>query len=133
MFGLTSTISKDKRAHAESERTYFRLFRAATRADDPRATANTLMAWLDRAHPGPGAATFERFASAANDPELDRQAKALGNSLYGQRPKEGIWSSSAFYASVAKARKKGREAGGPSQPGGGLGSLNPEGGYTTDR
>ncbi len=133
--GWATGLHEAKRAHAESERTYFRRFRAASRAGDPSATANTLMAWLDRADPLSGPATFERFASGANDPELDRQAEALGNSLYGRKAtvKEGTWSSSAFYSLVAKARKRDREAGGPGQPAGGLGSLNPEGGYTTER
>jgi len=133
--GWATGLHEAKRAHAESERTYFRRFRAASRASDPRATANTLMAWLDRADSGPGPATFERFASGAHDPGLDQQAEALGNSLYGQQAtvKEDAWSSSAFYTLVAKARKKGREAGGPTQPAGGLKPLNPEGGCTTDR
>ena len=65
---------------AESERTYFRRFRATARAGDPRATANALMAWLDHVDSGPGPATSERFASGANDPELYSQAEALGNS-----------------------------------------------------
>ena len=126
--GWAARIQEARRAHAESERTYFRLFRAASREGDARATANALMAWLDRASSGPGPATFERFASGARDPELDRQAAALGNSLYGRQAtaKESTWSSSAFYASVAKARKKGQGVSGRGRHTGGLRDLNPE-------
>ena len=126
--GWATRLHEAERAHAESERTYFRRFRAATRAGDPRATANALMAWLDHADSTPGPATFERFAAGAGDPELDRQAEALGASLYARRSsgEAGAWSSGTFYASVAKARKKGEKRGGQVESEGGLGSLNPE-------
>ncbi len=125
----TARLEEAQRARAESERTYFRAFHAAARAGDPRATANALMAWLDRTDQGPGAATFRRFASDADDPELDRRGRALGNSLYGRRAngEASPWCADTFYASVAKARKKGRKTGGPGEPAGGLGPLNPEG------
>ena len=66
--GWATRLHEAERAHAESERTYFRRFRAATRAGDPRATANALMAWLDHADSTPGPATCERFAAGAGDP-----------------------------------------------------------------
>ena len=129
--GWKASLVGAKRARAESERTYFRAFHAATRVGDPRATANALMAWLDRTDDGSdaGPATFERFVSGANDPELARQAEALGDSLYGRKPRgeASTWSASGFYTSMAKARKKGRKARGPRKSAGGLGRLNPEG------
>ena len=72
--------------NVETEVTFFQRFEKAALADDARATARTLMFWLDQKHDGAGVATFREFAEVASDRELDDEARALGDILYAERP-----------------------------------------------
>ncbi len=121
-------IEASKRARAESEATYFKAFRKATRSGDPKKTANALMEWLDRRNTKSGPALFGDFARAVNDPALDRETRALDGFLYGPDAGRGRaqWSAPGFYEAVARARGKSREGQSPNDmPPGGLSQLNP--------
>ena len=82
------------------------------------------MFWLDRADTEPGAATLRRFASEAADPELDRQAGALGRLLFS-RAGGGSWSSRRPSARVARARKRRLKTADRRAGAGALSPLNP--------
>lgn len=90
----------------ESEETFFRRFRKAARVGDAAAAARTLMFWLDRRRDRPGPALFLDFAEEAADPELDRQAKALGDVLYSESSDGVDWSGRELYRRIDIARKK---------------------------
>lgn len=101
-----------KKRKAESERAYFKNFHKACRKGDPHSIMKTLMAWLDRAYAGPQAATLEWFIAQAEDPELEKQAKALKAKLYEKaKPdrEETDWSPKYFYKSILRAKKSLRE------------------------
>ncbi len=94
---------------AESEETYFRYFRNACRSGDAQQAMQRLLNWLDKIHPGPGAATVEEFVQLADDMELKALAAGLKEELYGKpEGDEGYpqWQAVDFYNSVAKARKR---------------------------
>ena len=93
-------------AREQSEGAYFRRFRRAARSGDPRATVRTLAAWLDRRHPGPGAATFRAFAANAADPELAREAAKLDSALFVASPTAGSWSGTRFAERVGRLRRR---------------------------
>jgi hypothetical protein len=68
-----------------------------------------LLSWLDRAYPGPGAATVDALVQEADDIELKALAAGLKEALYGGGEGEEAhapWSASDFYAAVARARKR---------------------------
>ena len=93
----------------ESEAVYFARFRRAARSGDPRATWNQWIAWLDRAHRGPGCATIRAFVQGTGNPDLEREAQALDALLFagdgsGERP----WSSRALYQAVSRTRRRWR-------------------------
>jgi len=126
---VRARMETSKQARAESEATYFRAFREATRSGDPAKSATAVMRWLDRYDAGPGPTTFSAFAEAADDPTLARQTAALDQTLYGPAAKSAgeAWSAGGFYDAVAKARKSQRGAEARHDPAGTLAPLNPEG------
>jgi hypothetical protein len=105
--GLRQRFGDARRERHESEAAYFARFRRAALSRDALATWNLWMAWLDRIHPGPGAATARTFVEAAADPDLDRQAKALDALLFAAGEAAGVaWSGKACYRAVARARRR---------------------------
>lgn len=109
-------------AREQSEGAYFRRFRRAASSGDPRATARTLAAWLDRRHTGPGAATFRAFAANAADPELAREAAKLDAALFVANPTPGSWSGRPLAERVGRARRRRAGRGGLASR---LAPLNP--------
>ena len=91
--------------NVETEATFWKRFEKAALAGDARATARTLMFWLDRRREGAGVATFREFAEGASDPELVHEAHALGATLYAERAAGNAWSGKALYRRVAAARR----------------------------
>ncbi|MFA9435354.1 MAG: hypothetical protein ACERKR_11815 [Deltaproteobacteria bacterium] len=94
---------------AESEETYFRYFRSACRSSDSHQVMQSLLNWLDKIHPGPGAATVEEFVQLADDLELQALAAGLKEELYGSLQGDEshpTWQGADFYNSVANARKR---------------------------
>ena len=76
---------------------------------DAQQVMQSLLAWLDKVHPGPGAATLEEFAQRADDLELQALAAGLKEELYGKSEGDESyppWQAVDFYNSVAKARKR---------------------------
>ena len=100
---LAPRLARARDEHRISERAYFARFRNAALSNDPRATARTFMAWLDRRNESRRTAQFHDFAEAAQDPALEREARALGAVLYGDGSEEA-WSGGRLYSRVAKAR-----------------------------
>jgi hypothetical protein len=100
---------------AESEETYFRVFRHACRSGEARHVMQSLLGWLDKIYTGPGAATVEEFVQAADDLELKALAAGLKEELYGKAEEpyekpEGddvhhSWQAVDLYNSVSKFRK----------------------------
>jgi hypothetical protein len=94
---------------AESEETYFRYFRNACRSRDAHKAMQSLLDWLDKVSPGPGAATVAEFVQLADDLELQAFASELREKLYGKSEGDesySSWQAADFYDSVAKARKR---------------------------
>jgi len=94
---------------AESEETYFRYFRNACRSKDAHRILQSLLNWLDKVYPGPGAATVEGFVQLADDLELQSLAAGLKEELYGKLEGDEYypsWHAVDFYNSAAKARKR---------------------------
>ena len=63
------------------------------------------MAWLDRRNESGRTAQFHDFAAEAGDHALQREARALGDELYGDGP-EADWSGGRLYQRVALARSR---------------------------
>ena len=89
--------------NVETEATFWKRFEKAPLAGDARATARTLMFWLDRRREGAGVATFQEFAEGASDPELVHEAHALGAKSYAERAAGNAWSGKALYRGIAAA------------------------------
>lgn len=113
---------------AESEEAYFKRFRKACRKSNPKEAMQSLLNWLDKVYPGPGAATIDDFAGQSGDLELQVLTAGLKSELYGKsgidEPQEK-WSGRDFYRTVSQERKhiikKARVVAKPS----GLQPLNP--------
>jgi len=100
---------RKKLLKAESETTYFRHFRNACRSKDAHRVLQSLLNWLDKVYPGPGAATVEGFVQLADDLELQSLAAGLKEELYGKSEGDeyySSWHAADFYNSAAKARKR---------------------------
>jgi len=105
--GWKSSFQEARARRADSEAIRFRLVRKAAVSNDPRATANALLTWLDSLEQG--TATVAAFAATAADPALSRELEVLGRRLYG--PEAGAstsldWSGAALVSHLATARSK---------------------------
>ncbi len=95
-------------AAAREERRRFRAFRQAARSQQAAETARAFMRWLDFRGRRPG--TYRAFAVEAQDSQLDREARSLGDSLYGKRATEpAAWSGRALAGGVERVRRRARE------------------------
>jgi hypothetical protein len=107
---LSSWFVERERRRAGAEATYFRKFKKASRADDPRAALRHLMCWLDCTNRRPYAPTLDRFARHSSMPALIREAEALNGLLFARPVKrehfvlQRKWSGRTFYRIVARAR-----------------------------
>jgi hypothetical protein len=99
-------LAEVRRRRNESETLYFSRFRKAALSGDPKATWNQWMAWLDRTHHGPGAATIRAFVVKVADPDLEREAEALEAALFIEpESPPSRWSGRSLYRKVARARR----------------------------
>jgi hypothetical protein len=92
---------------AESEKAYFKRFRRSCNKGDSKETMQSLMNWLDKVYPGPGAATIEDFARRSGDLELQIVTAGLKSELYGKSDideSQSMWSGQDFYKIVSQAR-----------------------------
>ena len=107
---LASAWEAAQRRQAESEAAYFRRFRDAAGSNDPRATANALVAWLDRRTPETQPATMATFAAEAGDDDLNRAVAELGLLLYGEGGETAVvhWNGADLARAVARARRRPR-------------------------
>jgi hypothetical protein len=93
---------------AESEKAYFKRLHKSCKKDDPREIMKSLLNWLDKVYPGPGAATVDEFASRSGDLELQVVTAGLKNELYGKFDSDESqekWSGRDFYRTISQARK----------------------------
>jgi hypothetical protein len=99
-------IRQADRRRAESEAAYFARFRKAALAGDPKATWNSLTAWLERIDGSSETATIRGFVEAAGDPDLEREAAVLDTLLFseGGAP-DGRWSGRSLYRGVSRVRR----------------------------
>ena len=90
----------------EDEHCYFRQFVKVARSNDPNATYNRLMRWLDRIHNGPEAARLDEFLRHYGDEasliETDRLQQALDKANSG-------WAGKPLVASMRLARRRWRQ------------------------
>lgn len=103
-----SGVVRSRVEPVETEATYFGHFRRAARSADPRATARSLMLWLDRRRDQSPPALFRDFRCEAADPLLDREAEALDEILYADSREAAGWSGVELYRRVDVARRKHR-------------------------
>jgi hypothetical protein len=108
---LQSWLAERRRWRAEAEITYFKRFRKASLANDPRASLRQLMFWLDRTNPRPVVSTLEQFARESDMTELFKGEEALNALLFAQpanaeplEPQKN-WSGRSFYRVVTRARR----------------------------
>ena len=86
----------------------FRDFCEAARSHRGADTARAFMRWLDRWNRRPG--TYAEFSAAAADADMDREARALGASLYARPAAEPIsWSGPMLARNVERARRRARK------------------------
>jgi hypothetical protein len=100
---------KRRSIQAESEEAYFKRFRKACNKGDPNEVLQSLLTWLDKVYPGPGAATIDDFASQSGDLELQVLTVGLKSELYGKSDfdeSQADWSGKDFYRTVSQARKQ---------------------------
>ena len=108
-------------ARQVTESAYFRRVLAACRLDDPVATFNALMGWLDHTQFGPRCPTLAALAATLNDEQLTQALQSLQEATIGRG---NDWSGRGLAQALARARrsiKRGQR--GPALSG--LPSLNP--------
>jgi very-short-patch-repair endonuclease len=110
-FSIRSYLVERKRRSAGAEKTYFRRFRRACSSNDPKASFQALMSWLDRTNTRPVAPTLEEFAKQRDMQELLKAEEGVNRLLFDRPEKTGpieswkTWSGKSFYKAVAEARK----------------------------
>jgi hypothetical protein len=100
---------RQKSIQAETEKAYFKRFRKACNKENPKEVMQSLLNWLDKVYPGPGAATIDDFASQSGDLELQVLTAGLKSELYGKSDldeSQAEWSGRDFYRTVSQARKR---------------------------
>jgi len=106
---IASAWRERRRRRDESETAWFARFRRAARSGDATAAMRQLFFWLDRADPGPNAATLRRFLCQADDGELTEQVATLESRLFtreGDAEAETAWSGQLLTRRVATARRR---------------------------
>ena len=95
-----------QQARREQEDFYLKQFAKMARSNDPKAAFNSLMHWLDRIHPGPGAARLDEFLQRYGDKkslvEADRLEQALSKGSTG-------WSGKPLVEAMNTARQNWRK------------------------
>ena len=110
-FPVKSYLTERKRRKAAAEKTCFRRFRRACSSNDPKASFQALMSWLDRTNTRPVAPTLEEFAKQSDMQELLKAEEGMNRLLFDRPEKTGpieswkTWSGKSFYKAVAEARK----------------------------
>jgi hypothetical protein len=100
---------KRRSIQAESEEAYFKRFRKACNKEDPKEVMQSLLNWLDKVYPGPGAATIDDFAAQSGDLELQVLTVGLKSELYGKSDfdeSQADWSGKDFDRTVSQVRKR---------------------------
>ncbi len=107
---LGAYLDERRNRKAEAEPTYFTQFRKACLSNDPKASLQHLMRWLDRANTRASAATLRQFVSESRMPELANAARELADVLFAAQTKTEpakSWrkrSGERLYRLVATAR-----------------------------
>lgn len=98
---------RDPAARLEARR--FREFRRAASSGEAPDVARSFMRWLDTWYRRP--ATYAEFSASADDPEMDRQGRALADTLYAAPDhRSGAWSGRDLIRRVRRARRAAQEA-----------------------
>jgi len=124
---LRSRLAARRRERAESEAAYLAAFVKAARSRDGRLALSRLMAWLDRAEVGSGAATLRGFVEECGDEDLAEQLERLEAEVFSAEAGGPAWSPSHLVRGVKRARRRALRRAGEGRRGTrpGLGPLNP--------
>lgn len=103
---ILSWWTRWQQARREQEDFYFKQFAKMAHSNDPKVAFNNLMHWLDRIHPGPGAARLDEFLQRYGDKkslvEADRLEQALSKGSTG-------WSGKPLVEAMNTARQNWRK------------------------
>jgi very-short-patch-repair endonuclease len=134
-FSIGSYLAEKKRRGNDAEKTYFKRFRKACFSNDPKASFQALMSWLDRTNTQPVAPTLEKFVLESGMPELLKAGETLNRLLFAPHSETGpieprkMWSGKPLDRAVARARKiYARRAGRPPRSKQKVPCLNPRAG-----
>ncbi len=100
---IDSGWTRRRQARRASEQYQFRKFRQAARDDDLAASANRLMAWLDRTHPTAGAARLDLFIDQFGDDAAREAARRFTSALSGA---QSGWRGKTLAKTMTAARRR---------------------------
>lgn len=91
----------------ESEKVFFQRFESAARSNDPQATYQALLRWLDRFEPVHPPASGRQFVAMAGDEKLSAEYDALEGRLFGGREQADrvTWNGRSLATAVRRARQ----------------------------
>jgi BatD DUF11 like domain len=116
-----------REAYRRSESFSFGQLRQAARSDDAKRVYFALLEWLQRFEPVAPSHTIQAFTTAARDPELDHEIRAIERELFTADHGAESWSAHQLLRSVGAARRRLRPEGARAARSGLPQQLNPVG------
>ena len=104
---LTALLTQWQRQRAESETAYFQRVASACRSNDPVASLNAVLAWLDRLSANTQPATITGFLDMHRDAELTHELDGLQRAALQHT---GGWSGQTLLVVLTRLHKSRRHA-----------------------